>query len=365
VHGVVQDAEGAPVSNAQVSVWSAADSTLVTGAVARPDGRFRVEGLRPGQYYVRVSSLGHQTATVSPVAVSPQAPVADLGVVRLAPGAVVLEGATATAERSAAAFGVDRNTYSTRDLPGATGGNATDVLQNIPAVEVDQDGRVSLRGNQNVAVQINGRPSPMRGEQLANFLRTLPANMVETVEVIPNPSARYEPEGMAGIINIVLKQNADLGLSYGLVLGVGTGGRYNGSGNVGWQRGALTLYGSYAHRNDERHNRGFNYLERYAAGASGPLSLLEQDITGQMDMRSHMFNGSADLRVSPRNVLSASTMVSTGDFENASRNLYVEMQPDGTPVARTLGRNTVGLNSLTLDGSLALKHTIVPQRHEF
>jgi ferric enterobactin receptor len=364
VRGTVVNPEGQPVPNAQVAVWSAADSTLVTGAVARPDGSFRIDGLRPGRYYLRVSSMGFSSATTSVVALSPQAPAADVGTVRLATAALQLEGLTVTAEAAPAGFAPDRNTYSTRDMPGTTGGNATDVLRNVPAVEVDQDGKVSLRGNQNVAVQVNGRPSPMTGDQLGNFLQQLPANMVERVEVIPNPSARYEPEGMAGIINIVLKQNADLGLSGGFIAGVGTGGRYNGSGNLGWQAGPLTLYGSYGLRHDERNSTGENYLERYSSAGGSPVLMLDQDINGQFDMFSHMFNGSADYKLGARDVLSATSMLSLGRFENASTNTYAERDASNTLMRRYVGENAIEFNDFTLDGALAYKHTVTPQQHE-
>ncbi|HEU0014363.1 MAG TPA: carboxypeptidase-like regulatory domain-containing protein, partial [Longimicrobium sp.] len=170
IRGAVVDEAGAPVARASVSVWSAADSSLVTGAVAGPNGQFRVEGLRPGRYYVKASSLGRRTTSSDVLALSPQAPVADAGTIRLAAGAVQLDAIEVTAERATAGFSADRNTYRAADLQ-ATGGTATDVLRNVPALEVDGDGKVSLRGNENVAVQINGRPVPMRGEQLANYLQ--------------------------------------------------------------------------------------------------------------------------------------------------------------------------------------------------
>ncbi|HYR11123.1 MAG TPA: TonB-dependent receptor, partial [Longimicrobium sp.] len=364
VRGTVLNPEGQPVNGGQVAVWSAADSTLVTGAVARPDGSFRIDGLRPGRYYLRVSALGYSTATTAVVAITPQAREADVGTVRLAAGAVVLEGLTVTAEAAPAGFAPDRNTYSTRDMPSTAGGNATDVLQNVPAVEVDQDGKVSLRGNQNVAVQVNGRPSPMTGDQLGNFLRQLPANMVDRVEVIPNPSARYEPEGMAGIINIVLKQNADLGLSGGLIAGVGTEGRYNGSGNLGWQAGDLTLFGSYGFRHDERESSGLNYLERYATAGTTPISILDQDILGLGDMTSHIFNGSADYKLTARDVLSSTAMVSLGDHGNDTENRYIESDGAGATLRRYVGENALGFSDLTMDGTLSWKRTITPQRHE-
>ncbi|HEY0019751.1 MAG TPA: TonB-dependent receptor [Longimicrobium sp.] len=364
VRGTVLNPEGQPVNGGQVAVWSAADSTLVTGAVARPDGTFRIDGLRPGRYYLRVSALGYSTATTAVVAITPQAREADVGTVRLAAGAIQLEGLTVTAEAAPAGFAPDRNTYSTRDMPSTAGGNATDVLQNVPAVEVDQDGKVSLRGNQNVAVQINGRPSPMTGDQLGNFLRQLPANMVERVEVIPNPSARYEPEGMAGIINIVLKQNADLGLSGGFIAGVGTEGRYNGSGNLGWQAGDLTLFGSYGFRHDTRESTGLNYLERYATAGSTPISILDQEILGTGGMTSHIFNGSADYKLTARDVVSSTAMLSLGQHDNDTRNLYLERDAAGTPLQRYAGDNLIGFDDLTLDGTLSWKRTITPQQHE-
>jgi outer membrane receptor protein involved in Fe transport len=188
--------------------------------------------------------------------------------------------------------------------------------------------------------------------------------MVERVEVIPNPSARYEPEGMAGIVNIVLKQNADLGLSGGLIAGVGTGGRYNGSGNLGWQAGPLTLYGSYGLRHDERRSTGLNYLERYGSVGGDPILFLDQDIDGNFDMSSHLFNGSADYKLSEQNVLSATTMLSRGAFENSSLNTYAERDGGNALIRRYLGENAIEFSDLTFDGSLSFKRTIAPQRHE-
>lgn len=364
IAGRVVDADGSPLASAQVAVWSAADSSLVTGASARPDGSFRVEGLRPGRYFLRVSALGYASTATDVLAVSPAAPVADAGTVRMAQGALLLEGVTVSAEAAPTQMAADRNTYSVRDMPAASGGNATDVLRNVPSVEVDQDGKVSLRGNENVAVQINGRPTPMRGEQLGNFLQQLPANMLERVEVVPNPSARYEPEGMAGIINIVLRENADLGLSGGIMSGVGTGGRANASGNLGYQSGPLTLFGSYGFRMDERENSGFNYLERYAQPGGAPIFSLDQVGEGRGEMTSHLFNGSADYKLSDRDVLSSTLMVSRGRFSTGMLNTFEETEGGSTATRRYLGDNAVGVREMSFDGVLAFKRTVRPRENE-
>ena len=150
----------------------------------------------------------------------------------------------------------DRNVYSTKNMTTAAGGTAIDVLRNIPLVEVDQTNKVSLRNNSNVVVQINGRSSPLKGEQLGIFLAQLPANMVKTVEVATNPSAKDDPEGTAGIINIILKQDVELGLSGGLNAGTASTGQVNTSGNIGKQQGKFTGFISGSVYRDSRNSYG-------------------------------------------------------------------------------------------------------------
>ena len=161
----------------------------------------------------------------------------------------------------------DRNTYRAKDVAPA-GANASEVLEAVPSVQVDGDGKVSLRGNENVVVQINGRPSPIRGTQLAAYLKSFRRTSSSASRSIPNPSAQYDPEGMAGIINIVLKQNVDLGLSGGAQPRRREADRYNASGNIGYQSGPLTT----VHQPRLQHRRpgliGINDRERYDAASA-------------------------------------------------------------------------------------------------
>ena len=133
-----------------------------------------------------------------------------------------------------------------RDMPTTKGGTALDVLRNLPSVDVDIDNNVSLRGNPGVVIQINGRPSALKAAQLGNFLAQLPADAVDHVEIIPNPSARDDADGVAGIINIVLRQKPDAGTSGGVTVGAGTTGHVDTGINGGWQRGPALGYGSYS-----------------------------------------------------------------------------------------------------------------------
>ena len=186
---VLSAANGQPIASASVMVRSAADSALAAGALTRADGTFRVAGLRAGRYIVLVRSLGFAPISRAGVVVTEASPTVDLGRLELATVATRLAGVSVQAERDPTTLAPDRNSYTVKDMPATSGGTAVDVLRNVPSVEVDGDNKVSLRGNGNVVVQLNGRASPMRGEQLGNFLAQLPASSILRVEVASNPSA--------------------------------------------------------------------------------------------------------------------------------------------------------------------------------
>lgn len=362
IRGTIQDASGKPLPQARIAVWSAADSTLVTGGVARPDGSFQIEGVRPGRYYLRISLIGYTTGTVRDVAIAPATPRADVGAVQLATSAVQLDALEVTTERSAVTTAVDRTVYSTRDLPAASGGNAGDVLRNVPQLEVDADGKLTLRGQENIVVQINGRPAPLSGDALTNFLRQLPAGVIDRVEVIPNPSAKFDPDGMGGIVNIVLKANTDLGLSGGVTVGAATGDKYNASGNLGYQRGPLTLFGSYGLNLDQRTNTGSHWRENHRGDE--PQNFFRQISDGENTFNSHLFNGTAEYRLSEKDVLSTSAMMTLRDGDVGFGHTYTFLDANQDETERFAERNRVGLDFFSTDLALSYKRTMEPQKHE-
>lgn len=361
LRGTIVDESGAPVATASVALVSRADSALVSGAVVGRDGRFTLRGLAPGAYHLRVSAVGFEPAASEELVVGAGAARVAAGTIRLRRSAVVIEGLTVQGERHAVSLAPDRNSYSTKDLAQA-GGTATDVLRAVPSVQVDGDGKVSLRGNENVVVQINGRPSPLRGDQLAGYLQQLPSNLVDRVEVVPNPSAKYDPEGMAGIINVVLKQNADLGLSGGVMAGYGTGGRYNGSGNLGYQVGPLTLFGSYGFNDERRKSAGINNRTYHLPGAE--LSFRGQDVAGRMDQGGHNLNASADYRLGERDVVSTGLLVNVRGFSDVTTNTYRELAQGGGLVGNYDRLADGGSDDLLVDANAAWKRTWEPQRNE-
>jgi ferric enterobactin receptor len=249
---LADSASGAPIAIGSVTVRRTTDTAVVAVAHPQADGAFRIDGLAPGSYALNIRVLGFAPLRRGGVAITAASPSVDVGTLKLSTVATKLEGENVVAEREETVVAPDRTSYSTKNMTAAAGGTAVDILKNIPLVEVDASNKVSLRGNDGVIIQINGRPSPLKGDQLAAFLAQLPASAVKTVEVATNPSAKDDPEGNAGIINIVLNQEAELGLSGGVSVGTSTTGMVNLNGNIGQQKGKLTVYFSSGLYRDRR-----------------------------------------------------------------------------------------------------------------
>src|SRR5260370_23397526 len=325
------------------------------------DGSFRVSSLRPGRYRVRIVAIGYKPRELSPIEIGPSSLSIDVGAVTLTPAPIELESVVIQGQKHDVELGPDRTIYVVRDMPTTRGGTALDVLRNVPAVDVDIDNVVSLRGNSGVIVQLNGRPSPLKPAQLGNFLAQLPAAMVDKVEVIPNPSARENPEGVAGIINIVLKQRAEEGRSGGLTLGGGTTGHADVGGNVGYERGPLSLYGSYGFLRDNRPRRDTIFREN---DYQSPLTYLEEAGVRTQVPRAHTLTGSAGYQLGEHDELSADMDYSTRSEAETYSLLYRDLD-SARAVTGLSDRLTRGTNhEVNLDGTLAYKHAFIQKGHK-
>ncbi len=284
---IVDAATGEGLPSATLSLYSARDSSFATGGAADLDGNISIDPVRPGAYTARASFIGYESVPVASFTVTAGAPAA-LGEILLAESAAELEEAEVVAQRDFVEQQADRTVYNVQEQAVTAGGSALETLQTLPSLEVDTDGNISLRGNQNVVIQINGRPTPVRGAFLAALLRQIPADKVERVEVIPNPSARYEPDGMSGIVNIVLAEGTNRGLSGGLTFGAGTEVSGNLGANLSYQQGKWDLNGQYGLRYGQR---DVTILTDQSLADGTPL--VNQIGVNENDDLSHFLNGSA------------------------------------------------------------------------
>lgn len=256
-----------------VSVAQQADGKLAGGAMTDADGNFQVRGLKDGKYTLTLKYVGYKDVTRQFV-ISPESREVHFKLIYMAEDAKMLSGVTVTGQRSTMKLEVDRKSFDVGQLISNAGQSASDVLDNVPSVEVDNDGNVSLRGNSSVEVWINGKASGLTSDNRAQILQQLPAESIERVEVIDNPSAKFSAEGSAGIINIVLKKDRKAGYYGSVQAGANTQGGANTSFNINYSSGLLDAYANigYRHRSNTGHAESQQTSDTYDQSYSGGSS---------------------------------------------------------------------------------------------
>ncbi|MCB2377479.1 TonB-dependent receptor [Hymenobacter sp. BT635] len=237
---VVHEKTGLPVEFATVALLEQTTGKTVDGAICDDKGRFLLTKIGAGLYKVTVTFVGFQPRTVENVAFITEETVVDLGAVKLTPTVQQLGEVKVTGERELVENKVDRIVYNAEKDITNTGGTATDVLQKVPLLSVDLNGNLQLRGSANIRVLVNNKPSAILASNLADALRQIPADQIKSVEVITSPSAKYDAEGSAGIVNIILKKNTLEGVNGSVNASVGTRGASN-SITLNSRRGKLGL----------------------------------------------------------------------------------------------------------------------------
>ena len=204
VSGTVLDADGDyPLEYATISLFSKKENKTITGGITNPKGIFEIE-VAPGTYDVKVEYLSYKTKTYENKTFTQDI---NLGTVSLMLNLEALDAVEVIAEKTTVEIKLDKKIYNVGSDLTVRGGTVSDVLDNVPSVSVDVEGNVALRGNDNVTILINGKPSGLVGLNSTDALRQLPAESIERVEVITSPSARYDAEGTAGILNIILRRS--------------------------------------------------------------------------------------------------------------------------------------------------------------
>ena len=268
IYGSVIDKQSeVPIEYANVILHRVKDSSLVTGGITDKKGRFVIDKVPPGNFYLKVQFIGYAPIIVPGIKINPRSPEYNAGVIQFSPSSLDLSEVTVTSEKKLIEYHLDKKVVNVEKNLAATGGTAIDVLKDVPSVVVDADGSVSLRGNSNFTILIDGRPSPFSGADQTAILEQIQASAIETIEIITNPSARYQAEGMTGIINIKLKKKMSQGLNGILSLNAGTSTiipgseKLNGSVNMNYNFGKGNVFFSYD--GSTRKINGWGESEKY------------------------------------------------------------------------------------------------------
>ena len=252
VSGKVTDGGNSPVGYATVTLLKP-DSSVVNGDLTKDDGTFNLSPTGTGSFLLRVESMGFSRKIIS-VQIADNDPDKKLGKIKLSETENKLGEVSVVAEKNVMELKVDKKVFNVEKNTTTSGGSATDVLQNVPAVSVSADGTVSLRGKADVTILIDGKPSTLLGADVTSALQSLPASSIESVEVITNPSAKYDAQGTTGIINIITKKDGRMGLNGNATLGVGTNKKYNGNLGLNARKGKWNTFLNSSFRLNNTYN---------------------------------------------------------------------------------------------------------------
>jgi len=266
VTGKVMDKDvNQPLEYATIAFFSKKENKIITGGITDLEGKFDIK-VPKGTYDVTVEYISYKTQTIPNKTLNQDT---DLGVLGIAISAEALGEVSIIAERTTVEIKLDKKVYNIGQDLTTAGGTVSDALNNVPSVSVDIEGGISLRGNENVKILINGKPSAMAGFGDTNILSQLPAEAIERVEVITSPSARYDAEGTAGILNIILRQKETLGFNGSLTLTAGDPENVGLSANLNLRKEKYNLFTNLGYRYYNAPRTSFSdteYLDRLIDG---------------------------------------------------------------------------------------------------
>ncbi len=268
IRGKVIDEKGEPLEFVNVAVYKQGETVPHKGGITDVSGQYQVDGVSDGNYIVKYSFMGYQEEQRNVNVNANNKHNAHVNTVTLKEDRAVLQEVSVSTQKAAMKLDIDKKVFDVSQSITAAGLSASEALENIPSVEVDQEGNISLRGSSSVTVWINGKAQGLTSDNRGDILQQLPAESIERIEVITNPSSKYSPEGSAGIINIILKRDRKAGyyggvqLNAGKTKGADPGGRLGA--NINYSSGILEAYANVGVGRRTRVNRGFtdrNFLD--------------------------------------------------------------------------------------------------------
>lgn len=356
---VVDSGTQTPMEFSTLSLITVTDSSLVAGTITDAKGEFSLNA-SPGVYHLKAEFISYREKWIENISITPDQEVIELGVLALEVSAAVLEEVEISGERSQFQLGLDKKIFNVDKDLVTRGGSAADVLDNIPSISVDIDGNVSLRGSQNVRILVDGRPSGLVGLSDNNALRSLRGDMIERVEVVTNPSARYDAEGMAGIINIILKKDQQQGFNGSFGLTAGYPSNYGGSANVNYRQKHMNFFLNYGMNYNRSPGGGELYQEYYYGDTTLYLEQTNDRTRGGL---SHNVRFGADYYFNEKNILTGSFLYRYSDQDNETSLVYRDFNQFRQLTSVTLRDEDEQEDSPTLEYSLNYKRNFRKEDH--
>lgn len=361
VKGVVIDSEsGKPLEFATVSLLSASDSSLVSGNITNLNGEFTVDA-KVGKHILKVQFISYETKYFGELNFTAQNPVIDLGRINVSADTETLQEVVVTGNKSQMQLELDKRVFNVGEDLANIGANASEIMDNLPSVSVDVEGNVSLRGSSNVRILVNGKPSGLVGISNADGLRQLQGDLIERIEVVTNPSARYDAEGSAGIINIILKKERQKGFNGSFTVNTGVPANYGFSGNANYRAGSFNVFGSYGI--NFRENPGGGFTDRTTFGNDTTLFTYIDNDRLRSGL-SHNFRIGTDFYINENNIITASGLTRISDEENITEITYFDRNENGVLFNNTYRRDTEQEDDDNYEYQMSYRRIMKGEGHE-
>ena len=358
---VVDKDSGEAIEFVNIVVNPKGSTAMAGGVITDEKGVFRIEDLKYGSYVLTVSYIGYQNTTRE-FTLSPENKHAYFKQIAISEDNQMLNEVKIEGIRSQMKFEIDKKVFNVDQAIAATGGSASDILQNIPSVEVSTEGTVSLRGSESVTVWINGKAQGLTADNQGDILEQMPAESIERIEVITNPSAKYSPEGTVGIINIVLKRDRKAGYYGSAQAGASMYdtdfGGYNASANINYSSGKMDAYANISYRERHHRNENTSYRENYYGADT---TYLDQFGYGNMNGRNMFTRAGLTWHATDKDHISVDLM---GMMGNPRRSNEIDYK-GGTLVAGERIEDYTRLRTTQSTGQMLMYNLSLGYKHEW
>jgi iron complex outermembrane receptor protein len=338
ITGSLVTEQGKPADYATISLLRAKDSSLVKSSLSNEAGAYIIERVNAGTYLIKATIIGYNKTVSAPVIVTANSTVS-VPVLRLLPATSSLKAINVVAAKPLIERKIDRTVINVENSVLAAGNSAMEILERAPGVTIDKDDNISLKGKQGVTVMLDGKLTYLSSAQLASLLRSTDGNTIQSIEIITNPSAKYDAAGNSGIINIKLKKNRSAGTNGSFTAGGGYGHNHkaNTSLNMNHKDGKLNVFGNYSYTNNKR-PQDLTLNRRINDEGVNTFFNEKTDIMGRRN--SHNYKLGADYELSKSNTLGVQVTGYNSSFDGNTFNNTLISPDQINSSAVTTTRNT-------------------------
>ena len=359
VKGFVFDAnENQPLEYATISITSKRDNKVVNGTITDQTGFFKIKNVDFGMYKVDITFIGYKTKTIPNVAVKPKDKDVDLGQIKLESSVETIGEAVVVSDRSTMTYKIDKKVINVSQQHTSASGTAVEVLENIPSVTVDIEGNVSLRGSTSFTVLIDNKPTVLNA---SDALSQIPASAIDNIEIITNPSAKYDPDGTSGIINIITKKNKLQGFNGIINLNAGRYERYGGDFLLNWRKERLNIYVGADFNN---RNREGSFETENRTLFNDTTSYLLSDGDFNRGRQTYNVRTGFDLTLNPKNSINFSARVGNWNMNSSNCADYRNYTDPATTNETHTSERISDRGGLFYTLSLGFNHKFMKKGHE-